>query len=498
MADIDEVDTPTPALSPPLHNTASPRDQEPETLEKIQKWQEERMARKLRGEYQSAVLHLSDVIQQNLSTSMDIASVRVEGAKATRSSFLASIINPVLSSRAPEVPSNLQSVLHTTRHISHLLQKTDIFQSVDARLERSQDELSPAGSVDLVFKTREKGRFYLNTATELGNNEGNASATGRIRNLFGGAETLEANVTFGTKTRRAFRASLAAPLSSDLDTHGELQAYGTEQDQRSWASSVLGVRGVKGMVRRGDISRGGAHEFAYEAVLRHIGDLTPEASISMREAAGKTLKSSISHTYVFDTRDDRYMATRGAYFKSFAEYAGIGGGDAKHAKAEVEAQASRPLMEGVSVSLAARSGFLLGLGGRPTLFADRFQLGGPTSVRAFKANGLGPMDGPDSLGGDLHWSTGASLIADVPTKPTWPVKLHAWVNAGRLDALDQSEPLVTAVRRTLTAPSVSAGVGLIYRFDPVRVEVNFGVPLVKSASDQARRGVQVGMGLEFL
>ena len=58
--------------------------------------------------------------------------------------------------------------------------------------------------------------------------------------------------------------------------------------------------------------------------------------------------------------------------------------------------------------------------------------------------------------------------------------------------------LVENVRATVTRPSVSAGVGLVYRFDPVRVEVNLGVPLVASKSDNTRRGIQVGMGLEFL
>jgi outer membrane protein insertion porin family len=50
----------------------------------------------------------------------------------------------------------------------------------------------------------------------------------------------------------------------------------------------------------------------------------------------------------------------------------------------------------------------------------------------------------------------------------------------------------------LRKPSISVGVGLIYRFDPVRVEVNFGVPLVASKSDGVRKGFQVGIGVEFL
>jgi hypothetical protein len=58
--------------------------------------------------------------------------------------------------------------------------------------------------------------------------------------------------------------------------------------------------------------------------------------------------------------------------------------------------------------------------------------------------------------------------------------------------------LAENVKGCISKPSISAGVGLIYRFDPVRVEVNFGVPLVANSSDVTRKGIQVGIGLEFL
>jgi outer membrane protein insertion porin family len=45
-----------------------------------------------------------------------------------------------------------------------------------------------------------------------------------------------------------------------------------------------------------------------------------------------------------------------------------------------------------SLSLAARSGFLKALTG-PSQFSDRFQLGGPLSLRSFRANSMGPRDG---------------------------------------------------------------------------------------------------------
>jgi outer membrane protein insertion porin family len=55
-----------------------------------------------------------------------------------------------------------------------LLQETDVFKSVEASLERSRDLMAQDIDVDVVFKTREKSRFYLKTATEVGNGEGSA------------------------------------------------------------------------------------------------------------------------------------------------------------------------------------------------------------------------------------------------------------------------------------------------------------------------------------
>ena len=118
-----------------------------------------------------------------------------------------------------------------------------------------------------------------------------------------------------------------------------------------------------------------------------------------------------------------------------------------------------------SVSLATRTGLLWSLahGGR-TLFSDRFQLGGPTSVRSFKTSGMGPRDGrkyssipnpcqsigfsfckADSVGGELYYSAGASFISDVPTKAHWPLKAHLWVNAGRLDSVNQGRTVLNFV-----------------------------------------------------
>jgi outer membrane protein insertion porin family len=98
------------------------------------------------------------------------------------------------------------------------------------------------------------------------------------------------------------------------------------------------------------------------------------------------------------------------------------------------------------------------------MFNDRFKLGGPMNVRSFKFHSLGPRDEGenlfpgqrqttilklrregDAVGGDAYWAAGISLIGDIPQKSHWPLKPHAYINAGKLAALDRSESLMLFV-----------------------------------------------------
>jgi outer membrane protein insertion porin family len=137
----------------------------------------------------------------------------------------------------------------------------------------------------------------------------------------------------------------------------------------------------------------------------------------MRLAAGPSVKSSLTHTWELDTRDDRIMGRTGAYTKFAHELAGGPAlrGDAAFYRAEGEYQLGRavPYTTGMvrthvlvreqdadarsqTWSLGARAGALVPLFGTPTLFPDRFQLGGPTNVRLFRAHSMGPRDGGQS------------------------------------------------------------------------------------------------------
>lgn len=520
------------ALKPPLQSTVRPSDREPsqDDLEKVRAWHEERLQRKLRGEYESQQLHLAELVNDTLDCPLRIASVKVHGAAHTSEAFLDWLIRPHLPSSQPEHATDAQptlhSVLQTTRAVSHSLSETDLFRAVSARIERSPK--GAPGDVDLNFTVTERGRFFVKTATEIGNCEGTASITARLTNILGRADTLTFNSSVGTKTKRAFDASFSLPVSPSLTTTAFLSLVGADRE--------LGVQGGSGREERvaikaglrhgGDGLEGGVHELTAEALWRSIGNLAPVAGLGIRQSAGPALKAALAHRWTIDTLNDHIMPSKGALMRVVNELAvtkrilpspfsgystsslwstsnigndgDMGEGSTAFWKLEAKAKRGWALTSGSALSLDARSGLLQVLAGNSdTLhWSDRFQLGGPLSVRGFSADGMGPREGTTSLGGTIYYALGLSLLSNVPTRPTWPIKLHSWVNVGRLQ--DQGRDVRSTVHTLLTRPSVSAGIGLVYRVDPIRVEANVAFPLVAARGEGLRRGIQVGIGLEML
>lgn len=69
----------------------------------------------------------------------------------------------------------------------------------------------------------------------------------------------------------------------------------------------------------------------------------------------------------------------------------------------------------------------------------------------------------DSLGGDLAYAVGASLFAPVPSKEHWPLKIHTFINAGKVVRYDVDNSFADNIAKMYSNPSLSVGVGLMYR-----------------------------------
>lgn len=512
-------------------------------------------------------------------------AIRISGAgRALRPGYLASLcrpyMDPSLSDQNPNAsilnslyygsrtshvlpgqPTTLPSILALTSSLAGDLDKLDVFRNIEASLAPSIFPGASEEDVDVILACgKPKGRVFLKSSTDVGNGEGSASVQGRIRNVFGGAETLQGSATFGTRTKQAFNLEFGGPLAGNPDIEYKLAAFSHDRDYSAFASlseSVQGLRAsvnssftdeAKGVINaEDDVTQGVAtttqHEVAYEASLRELGRVMGDASVAVRKmAVAPSVKSALSWTWVRESRDSPVLPSKGGKVRTILEYAGLGG-DAQYVKAEVEACTGRqfsplqwlfplssassstpsPFLEQTSqeasssdanealssltqslhpiyTTLTFRSGLLHPLTSSTTHFSDRFQLGGPTSLRMFRHSSLGPKSDTNSLGGTAFFSLGLSLLFPIPQKPLWPLMLHAFANAGQIGQLPHHSNRAEYGKalKQLAQPSSSVGVGLVYLPGQLRVELNAGVPLTARKGDGTKKGLQFGIGIDFL
>lgn len=339
------------------------------------------------------------------------------------------------------------------------------------------------------------------------------------------------NASLGTRTRSSYQAAFEAPLAAGFteDLRGEVGGLASST-QNGFASHEEVLKGAWAKARW--IGDGGTrHELGYSGTWRQITGLASNASPTIRGDAGDSFKSSITHTWIKDRRNNPLLPTSGYFTKTILELAGWGPlvGDVGFAKSEIQTQAAMPIQipgiegdSGVSLTTGFRAGLLYPL---PVGFDfdtkttssrinDRFQLGGPANVRGFRLSGLGPRDGADAVGGDLYAAGSANLLFPIPRVGLdRPFRFQAFVNGGRLLALKGSgadekdsgsgQAVQKSVSSTLRElgnglPSMAAGFGLVYAHPVARFELNFTLPLVLRRGEDARKGLQFGIGINML
>lgn len=350
--------------------------------------------------------------------------------------------------------------------------------------------------------------------------------------MFGGAEMLTLNAKAGTRTRSAYSANLSAPVLSDPDMRISLEGLASAAE-KPWASHEEVVKG--GSVRFSWLNaRRDTHAVEYSGAWRQITGLSEGASPTVRQDAGDSIKSALKHTFYRERRDNPQLPQDGYMLRSMLEVAGVGplAGDVAFSKGELEMSGAVPIplpgireRTGISIGGGLRVGMLwpLPLGynlsgnALPSRLNDRFLLGGPTDVRGFKLGGLGPHDGQDSVGGDLFAAGSVNMLLPLPYKgPDSGLRFQLFANGGRLVALknkgkaketDAEGLSAKAVRDGMLnavgelangAPSMAAGVGLVYAHPVARFELNFSLPLVLRRGEVGTKGLQLGVGINFL
>ncbi|CCE63919.1 hypothetical protein TPHA_0G00830 [Tetrapisispora phaffii CBS 4417] len=340
-------------------------------------------------------------------------------------------------------------------------------------------------------------KFMAKTGTNIGNGEGDGYLQFQLRNIFGGGERLNLDITKGTKTHSSYLLNYTQPVNPtwiwDTILYQNNRQLGSSIDMivGGLRSSIKGKTGIHDYVN---------HEFYIEGLLRETKIISSNCSNTLLFQAGNDQKVSIGHSIAWDTRDNHIIPTYGSFLKVFNEVALN-----RYLKSQIEVNTAMSFLKNslITVNGTMRLGYISNISStlRPLHIGDRFQLGGGNDVRSFQPMGLGPKDIYDSIGGNSYTAYGISVFTALPFKSlmTSNFKIHTFINGGKLINHNSSNGTFTdAVKDLIKENSLSTGVGIIFKHPVARFELNFTLPLITHKSDMVRKGFQYGIGISFL
>ena len=212
-------------------------------------------------------------------------------------------------------------------------------------------------------------------------------------NLFGNGQRVNLTASLSS-IRTDFNINLTEPRLFDSTVSAGFDAFNNQNDLLSFTMRTSG-----GGIRLGkNISE-------YESV--NLGYRLEKVDVSGVLAAqetaflvnGERTTSRLQPTYVYDSRDNFLNPSQGWRHMLGFELAGLGG--LKFTRSVYEVTYYRPLIGKLVLGAHARVNFADGYGGDTLPSFERYFMGGPTSLRGFTLQDVGPKasDG-DPVGGN--------------------------------------------------------------------------------------------------
>ncbi|KAJ8269555.1 hypothetical protein COCON_G00121620 [Conger conger] len=436
-------------------------------------------------EAKQEVLENKDVVVQH---------VHIDGLGRTKEDILGYEIAEVFAAK------NLIDVMKRSHDARAKLLRLGIFRQVEVLIDTSQGNGALPNGLDVTFEVTELRRMTGSYNTMVGNNEGSMVLGIKLPNFLGRAEKLTFQFSYGTK-ETSYGLSFFKPQPGNFDRNFSLNLYKVT-GQFPWSSLRETDRGVSTEFNF-PVWRSN-HTLKWEGVWRELACLARTASFAVREESGHSLKSSLSHAMVIDTRNSAIFPKKGALLKINQELAGYSGGDVSFLKEDFEIQLNQRLFWDSVLSASLWGGVLMPIGDQPSCIADRFYLGGPTSVRGFSMYSIGPQSEGDYLGGEAYWAGGVHLYTPLPFRPGRGgfgdlFRTHFFLNAGNLCNLNYGDGPQAHLQKLAEFIRWSYGVGIVLRLGNIaRLELNYCVPMGVQSGDRICDGVQFGAGIRFL
>ncbi len=235
------------------------------------------------------------------------------------------------------------------------------------------------------------------------------------RNLMGNGQFLRLSVS-GSLERLQVQLSFTEPRFLDRNLAAGFDVFHKEIDQTS--QSGFKSRRTGAGVRLGfPLSERLWMQTNYTLSRDEIFDVDGNSSLAIKEASGSSFTSLMGTSITYDLRNDPKNPTKGFFFQTGSDFAGLGG-DVQYVSFAAEARGYYPITDNITFVSRAIGGYITGWGGEDVRLIDLFFKGGET-IRGFDRAGYGPRDlnTGDALGGAAYWATTAEIRFPIPFVP---------------------------------------------------------------------------------
>jgi outer membrane protein insertion porin family len=297
------------------------------------------------------------------------------------------------------------------------------------------------------------------------------------RNLLGRGQRIEANFTISARTQE-IDFSFTEPYFLDREIAAGIDLFRRSTDFQSEGS--FDQRTTGGTLRADyPLTERWRHGLRFTVREDVIHDVDNDASQFIQDEEGGALTVLVGQDLTYDTRDTRFLPSDGYILQLNQDLADFGA-DTRFVRVEGRASYYYPFVPNWVLNLAARGGYIVGLGDDVRLF-DRFFLGG-SSFRGFKFAGVGPRDEAtgDALGGNVLYTATAEQRFPLGLPEELRIFGRTFVEAGSMFDSDSSGPTVfdsSSIR-------LSAGVGLSWLSPLGPIAIDLSEALLKESEDE--------------
>ncbi|MZH13879.1 MAG: outer membrane protein assembly factor BamA [Nitrospinae bacterium] len=291
-------------------------------------------------------------------------------------------------------------------------------------------------------------------------------------NLFGNGHRV--NLTASLSSIRAdFNLSLTEPRLFDSEISAGIDLFNTDQDFLSFDSLSTG-----GGLRLGkNITEYETVTFGYRFNNVEVTGVSQQDTTDFLKNETRTT-SRITPTYIYDSRDNFLNPSQGWRHVITSDLAGLGG--AKFTRSMYEIIYYRPLIGKLVFGSHGRINYAAGYDGETLPAFERYFMGGPTTLRGFTIQDVGPKDTDgDPVGGSK------ALLLNLELQYPFTKSLRGFVFYDRGNVFGTGPDLsVTSEDYDLAEMrhSIGAGFRFISPFGPMGFA--YGIKLDKQSGEE--------------